>query len=229
MLHTNGWSRFSIWEHSAALTELYAARAAGTAEELTCHAQTAELLAEQARPGDSLLDAGCGSGALWHALRRRQIPIEYWGVDATLRFVQLAQCHLPATGVDAAHLLHARLEEIDGAFDHIACINVLSNLDHFHRPLDRLLRMARRSVVLRESIGIDPSCQWVVDRYLDPGVNLSVHVHVFDEREIASFINERGFELRFVTDRHTAGVPENVIGYQHHWRFAVATRRESAT
>ena len=226
MLHTDGWSRYSIWEHTAALAELYEARAAGTAPELTCHAQAAELLATVAHPGHTVLDAGCGSGALWHALRRRGVPVEYWGVDATRAFVTMAQRYLPGVGVNPAHLIHARLDDLDGAFDHIVSINVLSNLDHFHRPLDRFLRMARHSVILRESIGASPSCRWVEDRFLDPGVHLSVHVHVFDERVIAEFIRERGFDVRFVTDRHTAGVPEDVIGYAHHWRFAIATRRE---
>lgn len=228
MLRTDGWSRYSIWEHTTALAELYESRAAGTAPELTCHAQAAELIAEVARPGDSLLDAGCGSGALWHALHRRGVAVDYWGADATEAFVSMAQRHLPRVGVDPAHLVHARLEELDGAFDHIACINVLSNLDHFHRPLERLLTMARRSVVLRESIGAVSSCQWVQDRYLDPGVQLSVHVHVFDEGEWSQFVRARGFDLRFVTDRHTGGTPEDVIGYAHHWRFMVATRREAA-
>jgi len=228
MLRTDGWSRYSIWEHTAALAELYEARAAGTAPELTCHAQAAELLAELAAPGDSLLDAGCGSGALAHALHRRRVPLDYWGVDATAAFIEMARRHLPALGVDARRLTAARLEDLDGEFDHVACINVLSNLDHYARPLDRLLRMARTSVVLRESIGSVASCRWVEDRFLDPGVHLSVHVHVFDEREIERFITERGFDVRWVTDRHTDGQPEDVIGYPHHWRFVVATRRSDA-
>ena len=35
---------------------------------MTCHAQAAELLAPHVAPGDTLLDASCGSGYFFHSL-----------------------------------------------------------------------------------------------------------------------------------------------------------------
>src|SRR5688500_3046978 len=52
----DGWERHSTWDHSTSLQELYTARARDEAEEMTCAAQAAELLAPMVAAGDSVLD-----------------------------------------------------------------------------------------------------------------------------------------------------------------------------
>src|SRR3546814_18436338 len=59
------------------------------------------------------------------------------------------------------------IEDLDGAIDHVVCMNVLSNMDNFHRPFERMLRLARKSVILRESLKDGASYSYVVDNYLD--------------------------------------------------------------
>ena len=92
----NGWAAHNIWQHSADTFELYRRRARDEAEEMTCAAQAAELIAEVARPGESLLDAGCGTGYFFHSLRRRGIALEYHGIDATAPFIALGRSELAA-------------------------------------------------------------------------------------------------------------------------------------
>jgi hypothetical protein len=104
-------------------------------------------------------------------------------------------------------------------------MNVLSNIDNYHRPLERLLKAARRSVILRESIKEGSSYSYVRDNFIDPDVNLHVHVNAYDRSELAAFIERYGFATREVVDRRTGGQPEMVIGHPHHWTFLVATRR----
>src|SRR6185436_5932995 len=116
----------------------------------------------------------------------------------------------------------ARIEDLEGEVDHVLCMNVLSNLDNFHRPLERLLRMARRSLVLRESIKDGAEYSYVVDRYLESDRPLKVHVNAYDRREILAFIESYGFSAREVVDRRAQGGPESVIGYPHYWSFVVA-------
>lgn len=223
-IRDDGFARHNIWEHSATVRTLYRQRARDEAEEMTCAAQAAQILAPLARPGETLLDAGCGSGHFYHSLRRRGIPLEYHGVDATRCLVEIGQAELPRFGLPASRLATLRLEDLDGAVDHVVCINVLSNIDNFHKPLERLLGMARRSVILRESIADAASCRYVRDRFLDGGVDLGVHVNTYARAEITAFIAERGFAVREEADRHCGGKPEMVIGYPHHWTFLVATR-----
>ena len=220
-----GWSRFSIWEHSQHIRELYESRAAGREEEMTCAAQAAELLATLAEPGDSVLDVGCGSGWFFHSLRARGLDVDYWGIDASTPLVAIGQRLLPEFGLSADRLSTIRIEDLDGEADHVVCMNVLSNIDNYHRPLERLLTVARKSVILRESFGDGNDYRWVTDAFLDPGVDLRVHVNRYDLAEVMAFVESLGFDARHVVDRRTGGEPEFVIGHPHHWAFLVACRR----
>ena len=224
MITGDGWERWSIWEHTETVRELYRRRCRREAEEMTSHAQAAELLAPLVSPGDVLLDAGCGSGYFFHALRDREIPVEYHGMDASPSLVEIGREELPAYGLPADRLHVLRFDDLDGEVDHVVCINVLTNLDNYHRPLERLLACARKSVILRESLKEGAEYRYVRDEYLDEGVDLRVHVNAYDRDEVSDFARERGFQVRLVEDRYTGGQPDMVIDHPHHWTFLVAER-----
>src|SRR5712691_6142388 len=154
---------------------------------MTAHAQAAELLAPRVQPGDTLLDAGCGSGYFFHALAARRISAEYWGADASRALIEIGRQILPGFGLPAERLLHLRLEDLEGEVDHVVCLNVLSNIDSYHRPLERLLQMARKSVILRESLKPGAEYSYVHDAFLDPGVDLKVHVNHYDVDDVMGF------------------------------------------
>lgn len=221
MIGLSGWSRFNIWEHSGIVRDLYARRSRRQSEEMTCAAQAAELIANLVAPGDSLLDVGCGSGYFYHSLVARGIAVDYWGLDACADFIAMGREILPDYGLPAERLVFGRLEDLDAKVDHVLCMNVLSNLDNFHRPLERLLRSARKSVILRESVKDGASYSYVVDNYLDASEPLRVHVNTYDRADIAALAAELGFLIHFITDRRTGGEPELVIGHPHHWCFIV--------
>ena len=171
-----------------------------------------------------LLDAGCGSGYFYHSLRDRGIPVEYYGIDASPTLLDIGRAILPGFGLAPERLLELRIEDLDARVEHVVCVNVLSNLDNYHRPLERLLEAAGKNLILRESLASPPSCLYVRDRFLDEGVDLFVHVNTYDPAEVLDFMAARGFAGRLVTDRRSGGRPEPVIGYDHHWQFIVATR-----
>jgi hypothetical protein len=191
---------------------------------MTSHKQAVELLVPRVRPGDSLLHAGCGSGYFYHSLSLRRIPAEYWGVDAAPTLIHIGQAELPVYGLPAERLLPWRIEDLDGSVDHTVCLNVLSNIDNYYRPLERLLKMTKRSLVLRESLKHGAEYHYVEDRFLDPDVKLNVHVNHYDVEEVCAFIRGYGFDVRQVIDERTGGTPEDVIGYPHYWTFLVADR-----
>jgi len=132
---------------------------------------------------------------------------------------------MPAFGLPATRLRTMRIEDLDGRVDHVVCINVLSNLDNYHRPLERLLDVAAKSVVIRESLHDHGSYAYVRDEFLDDGVDLRVHVNTYPVAEVSAFMASRGFVVTEVIDERTAGVPELVIGYPHYWKFLVASRK----
>ncbi|HZP68474.1 MAG TPA: class I SAM-dependent methyltransferase [Pseudolabrys sp.] len=226
MIRDDGWLSHCIWEHSTSVHDLYRRRCRKEEDEMTAHAQAAELLVPMAKAGDVLLDAGCGSGYFFHSLASRNMGLSYFGIDAAPSLIEIGREEMPAFGLPADRLRVIRIEDLDGSVDHVVCINVLSNIDNYHRPLDRLLRMARKSLILRESLKNGAEYKWVKDSYLDAGVDLGVHVNHYDLADVLSFISDRGFDARAVVDRRSGGKPELVIGHPHYWAFVVAERRQ---
>lgn len=191
---------------------------------MTAHAQAAELLALRLSTGDSVLDVGCGSGYFFHSLAARKLPVEYWGVDACRALIEIGRELLPGFGLAADRLVEARIEDLNGKVDHVVCLNVLSNLDNYHKPLERLLKIARKSVILRESLKNGAEYNYVRDDFLDPGVDLKVHVNHYDMQEVSNFAASYGFKPEIIPDRRSGGQPELVIGHPHYWTFMVADR-----
>lgn len=224
MIGKEGWLKYCIWEHSTTVKELYTRRCQLLAEEMTCAAQAAELLAPYVTPGDTLLDAGCGSGYFYHSLTSRHIPVEYYGIDAAPSLIAIGRSILPAYGLHPERLQVIRIEDLDAEVEHVICMNVLSNLDNYHRPLERLLYAARKTVILRESCKETGETAYVLDKYLDPGHPLKVYVNAYPLQEWLAFIETYGFQVRQVEDRRSQGKPEMVIDYPHYWTFFVATR-----
>lgn len=224
VIQDDGWLRYSIWEHSTRVKELYARRCRLDEEEMTCAAQAAELLAPHVSPGDTVLDAGCGAGSFYHSLRKRRIPVDYHGIDAAPSLIAIGRSILPAYGLAPDRLRVLRIEDLAGEVDHVVCLNVLSNIDNYHRPLERLLQTARKTLILRESCADHADYRYVTDRYLDDGVELSVYVNTYSAAEVAGFMKSHGFEVTHVEDRRSGGQPELVIDHLHHWTFFVARR-----
>ena len=226
MIHNDGWSNFNIWDHSQTVLELYELRCRKIVEEMTCHAQAAELLQSLVKPGDDLLDVGCGTGYFFHSLRKRNIPVNYFGIDSTPRFITIAKKYLPEFGLHPNNLSNLRIEDMRADVDHVICINVLTNIDNYHKPLERILLAAHKSVILRESCDDNSSYRYVRDNYLDNNIALNVHINTYSLSDISSFIKNYGFNVEVIVDERTKNMGENVIGYPHYWKFLVCKRNQ---
>jgi cyclopropane fatty-acyl-phospholipid synthase-like methyltransferase len=218
LISANGYRRFNIWEHSSTVKELYRRRCRREEPEMDSARQAASLLAPFAKKGQFLLDAGCGSGYFYHSVR--EMELDYLGVDASPGLIRIGQEEMPPFGCPAGKLMCARIEDLEGEVDHVVCLNVLSNLDNFHRPLERLLLMTRQTLILRESIwGNSSEYLYVEDKFLDPDSRLFVHVNTYHDKELMRLGERLGFAAKKVVDHRTQGKPELVIGYPHYWTF----------
>jgi hypothetical protein len=124
--------------------------------------------------------------------------------------------------------VNMRIEDLTGEVDHTVCMNVLSNIDNYQRPLERLLKITRKSLILRESLKDGAAYSYVKDEFLDTGHDLKVYVNAYDREEVCTFVRSYGFEPTVVTDRRSDGMPELVIGHPHYWTFVVAVRSRSS-
>jgi SAM-dependent methyltransferase len=220
-------SAWNPWANDKNTFELYRRRCRQEAEEMTCAAQAAELLGEAARPGETLLDAGCAGGYYLHSLRARNVPLEYHGLDYTPELVELARTELcPRTGLSPDRFTVGAIEDLDRPYDHVLCFNVLTNSPHYAQPLERLARCARRRLVLRESLGEGLTVRYTPDPYLDEGKrHIRVYHNEYPMTEVTSFLEELGFAVRRVVDRRSNDGVEMVVDIPHRWRILVAERR----
>lgn len=211
-----------IWNYSPQVRELYRMRCREEVEEMDCAAQAAELLRSVLLPGEVVVDVGCGSGYFYHSIRRRKFDCAYFGLDQSAPLVEIGRRELGTYGLPAENLIVGKIENAELDCDHVICMNVLSNLPNFHEPLHRILSGVRKTVILRESLGVKSSYQYVEDRYLEVKEPLFVYVNTYDQREFISFIESYGFKAVSIVDNRCQGRPEKVIDYDHYWQFVMA-------
>jgi len=221
---------YNIWAHTReTLFDLYARRARNELQEMTCHKQAAELLAPHLEPGMSVLDAGCGSGYLFWSFHGRGPGLEYYGIDYTPDFIELGRENIPARLLHPERLQVGAIEDVDGRFDAVVCINTLQCLPSFHMGLERLAQAASRALVLRAPLADRTRVRFETDDYLDEGYRgpdgLRSYFNIWHMGEVMDFLDGLGFEVRHVVDEWTGDAPEISAGKTFPWKFLFALRR----
>lgn len=103
-------------------------------------ASTAALVEKYSRPGDSVLDAGCGMGELLSRVHDRRL----FGCDLARAYLQVAR----RRGIDA---IYAELEDLPyeaGQFDVVTATDVLEHVLDLNRVVGEMLRVLRPGGVL---------------------------------------------------------------------------------
>ena len=124
-----------------------------------------------------ILDVGCGTGRVHHALWMRTVlrPHGYVGVDVTAAMVERAKKRYP--GVDFRVADVHDLPFADGAFGSVVCVDVLQHLPAIEEPIAELCRVAREQVFL---------LLWLPNRW-EPGPRELVHITIPDHGVNADF------------------------------------------
>src|SRR4051812_19645498 len=193
------------WANDRNTLELYRRRCRREAEEMTCAAQAAEILREHVEAGESLLDAGCGGGYYLWSLLDRGVDVEYHGLDFTPEMVELAREEVaPRAGLDPERFRLGAIEALDERYDTVLCFNVLTNSPHYGLPLERLLRSARRRVLLRESMDDALVVRFTPDPYLDEGArHIRVYHNTYPIGEVRALMEEEGFRVTQIRDERS--------------------------
>lgn len=147
------WRR--TWTNNAGYARIFYQRAVGELPEMESSKAAAALLKAHVRPGDRVLDVGCGGGHYLRSLRKViRVPFSYTGVDATPLFIDTAR--RAWKGDPGAKFLVGDIFDLpfdDGDFDLVLCNNVLYHLPRLVRPMEELLRVTRRLLQARTLVG----------------------------------------------------------------------------
>ncbi|MDB5104275.1 MAG: hypothetical protein JWP91_1964 [Fibrobacteres bacterium] len=217
----------NVWSNDARLLEAYRKRCRRETEEMTCAAQAAEILAPLVAPGETLLDAGCAGGYYHWSFESRGVPVEYHGLDYTPECIALAREEMgSAAGLPAERFIPGSIESLDRAFDNVLCFNVLTHNAHFGKPLEALLRCARKRILIRESLGDALSVDFRADAFIDEGKrHLRTYFNTYPRVEVERLMDEAGFTVTRIRDRRTGDGTETVCGVPAHWRILLGEKR----
>lgn len=217
----------NMWEHSRTMRALNERRSKGEAETMTCTEQLVDILRPLVQPGWTLLDAACGTGHYWLALR--ELGLEYYGLDFTESYIRMGQANLEKRGLPPSHLELKCLEHALGRYDVVTCFNALLYLPNYHQALERLAECADRYLIIRTLLGDATTYRYVRDGALDDGFNhCKLYFNIYGIDEVKAFLEDLGFSVELPKDRRTNDEPAWVNNMWHPWRMLVATRRHDA-
>lgn len=81
-------------------------------------------LADDASPGEKILDSGCGSGRLFGVLKEKKV--EYYGIDFSEKLIEIAKKNFPDGNFQVGNTL--KLPFPDNFFDKVYSISVLHHI-----------------------------------------------------------------------------------------------------
>lgn len=216
------------WANDRSLLDLYRRRCRQEAEEMTCAAQAAEILADRMSLGEDLLDAGCGGGYYYRSFLNRNVEVAYHGLDYTPEMIDLAREEMcRGTDLTPDRFTLGSVENLDRDFDTVLCFHVLTNSPHYALPLECLLRSARKRILIRENLGDALKVLYTPDPYLDEGKR---HIRVYHNRypiqEVIGLMEAEGFAVTRIRDERTQDGVEPVCDIPHQWRILLGERRD---
>lgn len=103
----------------------------------------AQRLAKQLPAGATVLDVGCGSGAISRIMLEQRPDLRIQGVEVLIR----PGCKIPVEQYDGKNLPYP-----DSSFDVCMCIDVLHHTEDAAAALRELTRVSRRFVLIKDHL-----------------------------------------------------------------------------
>lgn len=144
--------KWRVWDKEKSYGEVLYKRAVGELPEMESSKKIAVEVKKYIKNNDRVLDVGCGAGHYLRSLRRElsDISFSYTGLDATNDYIQLAKKAF--AGDNKCTFMVSDIYDIrlqDNSHELVMCNNVLLHLPSIEKPLNELIRVAKRNVVVR--------------------------------------------------------------------------------
>jgi len=126
-------------------------RAVGELPEMESSKKIAKIIKGIYKDGDKVLDAGCGAGHYLRSLRREIGPeLNYTGSDLNGYYIK--QANVAFSEDKKSDFFESDIYNLifsDNEFDIVMCNNVVLGLPSLEKPLNELIRVSKRKVVIR--------------------------------------------------------------------------------
>jgi len=181
-------------------------RAKGFLPEMEHARHTARILSPLIRNRYKLLDTGCCSGHLYRSFEKKMSYIEYYGLDSDRRFINEGKSIFK--NYRNVHFERGDINKIPfkkNSFDIVLALNYLQNLPEIKSPLQNLIKVAKRFILLRLLIYEKGYLIQELDQLDKP----SYYLNIYTPRQIKKIFKtfNKKSTVRFIDDYF---IPKNI-------------------
>ncbi|KNY28616.1 class I SAM-dependent methyltransferase [Pseudobacteroides cellulosolvens] len=144
-------TNWKVWDSNKEYGDCFYRRAIGELPEMESSKRMAKEIKKVIKPNESILDVGCGAGHYYKSLIREiGHKFCYRGIDSTEYYINLAKkAYKDCDEIEFAVSDIYSLNFQDSLYDIVMCNNVLLHLPSIEKPLNELVRVARKHLFVR--------------------------------------------------------------------------------
>ena len=155
-------STWKVWDKEQAYGDLFFKRATGELPEMESSKALAKIIQSYLEDGDKIGDIGCGGGHYLRSLDKRATKkFHYVGIDQTAYYIEKANEAFSKKNNENKLRLTTVFRQgdifsiplMDNEVDVAICNNVLLHLPSIEKPIEELLRIANKTIIIRALIG----------------------------------------------------------------------------
>jgi len=179
----------SVYRNSMDRQSEWLRRTAGQKVDAICH-----LLARNNVKPATILEVGCGTGAVIGELQRRSIATSYFGVDYSEEAIQYLKATLPGIHCAVGDVMDSSALFTEQAFDVIICSHVIEHLEQPEGFLQSVLQLNCDVFVMEvplENLLFGKIKGLIKDRKQNP----AGHVQFFDTASFLALLTDAGFNV----------------------------------
>ena len=145
------------------------------------------------RPGESVLDVGCGAGAGYESHRAARLDASYVGVDSSEPSIEVARDLYPAGDFRVGNATTLVSQFGSRSFDVVLLRHVLEHMPDFEQPMQQAISVSRRLAVF--VFYLTPRSLPFGVRKLDLGINRpQFFAYIYSRSAIERVLARRGLQ-----------------------------------
>ncbi len=222
---------WKVWNRNTEYGDVFFKRAIGDLPEMESSKAAASHVARLVKDNFNIVDVGCGSGHYLKSLiGKLKVPFHYMGIDETQYYVDLGKKAWSNKKSFKEYLKSAdfkrgdifKLPFGDEIGDIVMCNNVLLHLPSIKDPIQELIRISRKYIIIRMLLGNNTfrikQC-YEPEIYDDKGEPENFNFHnIYSERYVTQLLDQNdsvaNFEFIYDMDFKEQNINASVTAYK---------------